>query len=189
MKVSATAKEDNYNNRRSLWPMISGGLLVLTVGWLLTRYTISRVGQLNDMIIFGATFAPLWLGGAIGGTVAYRAVQAKVSRTWLPPVIAAFFTVPVILSDPWIIVSLGLGNSVLLGFRIILLLLPVFFASIFAYPGLVVSERVLDADSFSIKIFRLTMGMIVLILTNVVIYLIIYWWIIPRGNFVGLPSS
>lgn len=166
--------------------MIGRGLLTLAIGMILIKLIIFKTGQLNDMLVFAVTFSPLWLGGAIGWSVAFGAKTASNEKKWLPSLIAAIITLPAALADPWAVVALGL-EKMPISLRLLLLLTPVMVSAGLAFPGVIIDRWPIERSKpkkIAIFLLRILGSVIVIALINFLIYAVIYWVYLPPGNFV-----
>ncbi|MCL4499132.1 MAG: hypothetical protein M1335_02675 [Chloroflexi bacterium] len=154
-------------------PMIVFGGIVLVLEWLLIRAVIAGVGILPDPIVFVATYGPILSAAGIGAVVSYVDRAKGNNSVWLPSIIAGIITVPLVISDPWIIIALGMGEAQAPAvLRLSLLVLPVIVAACFAHPRL--ANKRVD--------FRLLLLGVVLL----AVYMVIYHLILPSGNLIGI---
>lgn len=172
-RAMSSSQKTGRKTNSTVWVMLAFGIGTLVAGWLMIRWILLRSGLLNEMVVMAATFAPLWLGAAIGWAVGRAAPVGNGHKKWLPPVLALAIALPAAISDPWIIVALGLRRQAPLALEMLLLLLPMMVAAAFAYPGM--NAR------------RLAASLIALALLTLAVYVAIYWLILPQHNFVIMP--
>ncbi|MHB0977439.1 MAG: hypothetical protein ACYC1U_09645 [Candidatus Aquicultorales bacterium] len=148
--------------------MIVAGLVVLSLEWLSMKAVLGGAGLLPDLVVFVATYSPVLAGAGIG-TAVYHVGRARECRNvWLAPVVSGALTVPLVVTDPWVIVALGMRGHAPVILRLILLALPVIVAGAFAYP--LVAERRLDSKLSILGAVLLT------------VYVAIYWFVLPTTN-------
>lgn len=153
-------------------PMIVVGSFVLVLGWLLTRAIIAGVGILPDPIVFVSTFSPVLSAAGIGTSV-YLVGRARGNTSiWLPSVVSGILSLPLVVSDPWIIVALGMGVQAPVVIRLLLLVLPIIVGVFFAHPWL--GER------------RLGLKLMLLAALLLAVYVLIYKLILPNGNLIAI---
>ncbi len=152
--------------------MFAAAFIALAIGWFLTRAIIAGVGILPDLIVFVATFSPVLFAAAIGGVVRSTGAAKGSASIWLPVAISGIAAAPLAVSDPWVIVALGMGGHAPIALRLFLLFLPVAIGMAFAHPA--VAER-----GFLIKLAAL--GALLLS-----IYIAIYWFVLPTENLIAI---
>jgi len=176
----------------------------LVAGMVLIKMTLARVGQLDMRIIMSATFAPLWLGAAIGLAVAYGRLKSESpAPRWLATLLAGLLAIPVAFLEPWVILALGLGSKaavfvlrlnagVVLLLELMLLSLPIACAMLLSFLASPVSMseprgRIMKNLDFR-RAAAVLVGLAVVAALNFFSYYIIYSLLLPPQNFLGIPG-
>lgn len=157
---------------RTVFAMLAAGFIALAVAWTLTRTVIAAVGILPDPIVFVSTFSPVLSAAVIGGVVRSAGGARGADVGWLPMAISGLLAVVLAVSDPWVIVALGMGGHAPIALRLFLLFLPVVIGASFAHPA--IAER-----GFLVKLAAL--GALLL-----AIYIAIYWFVLPSENLIAI---
>ncbi len=172
--------------------MFIASLSVMVIGLGLLRLLMDNAGEAYGYLmgiglapmaamhlLLIAVFSPIFLGGAVGWAVAYGAGPGNANAR-LRMLVAAGVTVPIILLDPWPIVALGMGESVVFPIKLVFLSIPILMAVVCAYSGW--------SDSRS-RPAALAKNLLLMVLVLLVVYIIIYRFILPVGNPTAIPLA
>lgn len=173
------------------WPgMFIAGLSVVVVGLGLLRLLMDNAGEAHGFmvgiglapmismhLILLGVFSPIFLGGTVGWAVGYGAGPNN-TNSRIRMLVAAGIALPLILLDPWPIVALGMGESVVFPIKLVFLLIPILTAVVCAYSGWS------DTRSRPAALAKnlLLMGLVLLL-----VYIVIYRFILPVGNPTAIP--